>query len=236
MSQSDNSDISVIKTRKIPWYRKHLPVVALSVAIIVVSATLLHHMMSSNASNLTVEIMAAVVAVVLVVASVAVTLHFQSDYEVERDCKTEIFKKRLEIYEHILEMYSELDDEDNINEDKLNKIQNLALRASLVATTDVTASMANYTRNIWLERKLYFSDQEVKDLQDKFGDDPQRRMYPGSFRSLVKEMREDLNLIEEEDKKKFLEESIKILVNIEKKSQPKHTVARPGQQEELRSA
>ena len=54
-------------------------VVVLAVALVITASILVHVLFANNVTDLTVELLAAIIAVVLVVASVGVTIHSQSE-------------------------------------------------------------------------------------------------------------------------------------------------------------
>ena len=69
-------------------------VMILIVALVAVSSILLHVMFSRSLTDLAIELMAAALAVVLVVASVGVTIHFQSKAETERQYRVCLFENK----------------------------------------------------------------------------------------------------------------------------------------------
>ena len=73
-------------------------VVVLAVALVITASILVHVLFSNNVTDLTVELLAAIIAVVLVVASVGVTIHFQVRSETEREYRVELFRQKLELY------------------------------------------------------------------------------------------------------------------------------------------
>lgn len=192
MSDQQLSNDTEAEKRKKKKLRKNFTVIALSVAIVLTSAVLLHVMFSANVSELTIEILAAVVAVVMVVASVAVTLHFQSEYETEREFKTELFRQRLDLYHNLLVEFSKADDDNHISPEEITKMKNLARSISLIASTDVIVTLANYIRLIDEYGSLYITEEQAADgtaISDKVA-------LRGTFRNLVTQMREDLMVVE----------------------------------------
>ena len=103
---------------------------------------LLHVLFSQGISDLTVEILAAIIAVVLVVASVAVTLHFQSKYEIEREFHIELCRQKLEIYCKLLAEFSKADDDGKVTLDEIIEMRNLSRSLALVASADLVVEVS----------------------------------------------------------------------------------------------
>lgn len=72
-------------------------VMILIVALVAVSSILLHVMFSRSLTDPAIELMAAALAVVLVVASVGVTIHFQSKAETERQYRVCLFENKMKV-------------------------------------------------------------------------------------------------------------------------------------------
>ena len=171
--------------------REQFPVIALSVAVVITSAAMLHVMFSADVSSLTIEILAAVVAVVMVVVSVAVTLYFQAQYEAEKDFKTEVFREKLNRYYALLDYFSKVDDdhegEDAVSDEELKKMKNLARSVTLIAKSDVVLTLANFIREVEDKKQLYIKETNFSENEDK---------HRGTFRNLVVQMRTDLEVVE----------------------------------------
>lgn len=194
--------------------KRNFTVAALCVAIVLTSAVLLHVMFSANVSELTIEILAAVVAVVLVVASVAVTLHFQAQYETEREFKTELFKHRLDHYHKLLREFSKADDDGHISQCEITHMKNLARSISLIASADVIVTLANYIRLVDEHENLFITEKQAANQVNMIGKD----ILAGTFRNLVTQMREDLmveDLIAMEKRGEEVSASVEVLVSQE---------------------
>lgn len=157
-------------------------VIALSAALVITVAVLLHVLFSHSISTLTVEILAAIIAVVLVVASVAVTLHFQSKYEIEREFHVELFRQKLDVYYKLLSEFSKADDDGEVTHQEIVEMRNLARSLALVASADLVIEVANYVTHVDEHRRLYISDNEAPE--------------GGTFRGVVLKMRDDLAVVE----------------------------------------
>lgn len=98
--------------------RYTIVVVVLTIAIILGTDVLLHILFGMEFSKLTLKMLATLIAVVMTVASVAVTLFFQSEYEVDREFKTDLFKRRIDVYYKLLLAYSEKKADGEIDAEK----------------------------------------------------------------------------------------------------------------------
>lgn len=175
----------------------------LCAAVVVTSAVLLHVMFSADVSNLTIEILAAVVAVVMVVVSVAVTLHFQVEYEAEKEFKTEVFKEKLQKYYELLSTFSQVDDDNHIDEEELNEMKNLSRSVALIAKPDVVITLANFIQEVEKKKQLYIDEKDLSDVTN-----PHR----GTFRNLVIQMRTDLEVVDLE-KREAVRDAVRRLVD-----------------------
>lgn len=157
----------------------------LLVAVVIVVAVLLHVLFSRSISDLTVEILAAIIAVVLVVASVAVTIHYQSKSETEREFRVELFKQKVELYKEVLVCIASADDDGHITDGEIESIRNLSRTAALYADEALIDALADFLQRLSKERKLY-----LPDVNGGNG---------GTLRAVVQAMRKDLAVVGEED-------------------------------------
>lgn len=157
-----------------------LVVVVLAAALVVTASILVHVLFASNVNDLTVELLAAIIAVVLVVASVGVTIHFQVRSETEREYRVELFRQKLKLYEDTLACIAKSDDDGTIHDHEIEEMRNFARMTALVANRDLMESLATFITSVERNRTLTNDD------------------YEGSFRSVVDAMREDLGVVEGE--------------------------------------
>lgn len=108
-------------------------VLVLIVALTVVTSILLHVMFSRALMDLTVELLAAALAVVLIVASVGVTIHFQSRAETERQYRLCLFENKMREYTKLLAGTAKSDDDGTIDDQEIDEIRNQALVAAMFA-------------------------------------------------------------------------------------------------------
>lgn len=129
-------------------------IIVLVIALVVAVSVLMHVMFTRGISDLTVEILAAVLAVVLVVASVGVTIHFQSRSETEREYRVELFKHKVLMYEQLLVDIAASDDDDRIDPEEIEGIRNLAIKSSLVSSTELIQVLAEFVVRVEKEGQL----------------------------------------------------------------------------------
>ena len=156
----------------------HFVVIVLVTALVVTVTFLFHVLFSRTISNLTVENMAAVLAVVLVVASVGVTMHFQNEVERKRQFKIEILRIKLGLYEKLLNCIMKSDDDHEIIDDELEEMRNLSSVAALVASKELLEALANFIERVSQERQLETKDENK------------------AYRRVIEEMRNDLDVVE----------------------------------------
>ena len=157
----------------------------LLVTVVAVVGVLLHVLFSQSISNLTVEILAAIIAVVLVVASVAVTIHYQSRSETEHEYRVELFKQKVAVYRDLLECIARTDDDDHISDREIEDIRNRSRIAALYAHANLIGALADFIERLGRERVLYMPDTEGAPA--------------GTLRAVVQAMRDDLAVVEGED-------------------------------------
>ena len=153
-------------------------IIVLVIALVVAVSVLMHVMFTRGISDLTVEILAAVLAVVLVVASVGVTIHFQSRSETEREYRVELFRHKVAMYEQLLVAIAAADDDDRIERNEIENIRNLAIKASLVSNMDLIRVLARFLARLEGEGQLIsvggrdrVDDSDVQDIINAMRDD-----------------------------------------------------------------
>ena len=156
-------------------------VMVLTVALVAVSSILLHVMFSRSLTDLAIELMAAALAVVLVVASVGVTIHFQSKAETERQYRVCLFENKMKEYTKFLEVTAKSDDDDKIDDQEVDEIRNQARVAAMLAERELVVCLADFVANLERTRKLHMEDPERK----------------GAFQQVIISMREDLGVVDE---------------------------------------
>ena len=156
-------------------------VMILIVALVAVSSILLHVMFSRSPTDLAIELMAAALAVVLVVASVGVTIHFQSKAETERQYRVCLFQNKMKVYTGFLETTAKSDDDDRIEKTEIAEIRNQARVAAMLAERELVVCLAAFVANLEETKNLHMEDPERK----------------GAFQQVIIAMREDLGVVDE---------------------------------------
>lgn len=157
-------------------------VIVLVVALVVAVAFLLHILFSRAISNLTVEIMAAVLGVVLVVASVGVTIHFQNEAEKKRQFQIEVFQTKLKLYKELLDCITASDDDGRIEVEEIEQMRNKSSVVALVASRELLCALAAFIGRVTREGQIKPKEQGQKE--------------DGTYRYVIQRMREDLAVVE----------------------------------------
>ena len=173
-------------------------IAVLVVGLLITVGALLHILFSEDISNLTIEILAAVVGVVLVIVSVAVTIHFQVSAETEREFKVELFRTKVKNYEEFIRHLVRTDDDEIIGEEELEHIRNLGAQLSLFASSALVSEVSRFVEKVRVERSLALSDDA--DAGDS-----------GTFRSVIMHMRRDLAVDDSTDPESFKSDVRKII-------------------------
>lgn len=152
---------------------------------------LLHVLFSDDISNLTIEILAAVVGVVLVIVSVAVTIHFQVGAEMEREFQVELFRTKVKNFEDFISTVMKADDDDVIKREEIEEIRNLGAKLSLFSSKELVQDVALFIDKLRHEETLALSNGPDGD--------------EGTFRSVVTKMRRDLAVVDDASEEEFKE-------------------------------
>lgn len=166
--------------------------------LLITVGALLHVLFSDDISSLTIEILAAVVGVVLVIVSVAVTIHFQVGAEMEREFQVELFRTKVANFESFITEVMKTDDDNEIKDEEIEEIRNLAAKLSLFSSKDLVQDVAVFIDKLRAERTLALSNGPDSD--------------EGTFRSVVTKMRRDLAVVDDATEKEFKEYVRKIIV------------------------
>ena len=169
-------------------------IILLSISVVIVTSVLIYVLFSTEASDLTIELLAAMVAVVLVVASVGVTIHFQNASEIEREYKVKIFETKIELYQSFVEEVTKFDDSsgegtEKIDQSEFDKLKNLARRIALLGSENLVSQLTEFLKNVAKYKDLHISGGVENDL--------------GTFRQVLLELRSDLNVVGSEEPNKF---------------------------------
>ena len=174
--------------------RFYLPlIVLLTISLLIVSSIAILFMFERSISDLTTELLAAAIAVVLVVASVGVTLYFQTRMEEARDRQGEIFKTKLVVYQELL---NELNAADDLEE--FHGPGNTTETTGVEVTYEELSGIINGVRNVILVgsdgliKELFAYVQKIKDERRLFVKEGQQTK--GTFAAVLSLMRDDLGV------------------------------------------
>lgn len=182
---------------------------------------LLHEFFGRDINNFTIEILAAVLGSVIIVASMAIMLRLQAKQDKEREFSSTLFERKLQIYEKLLATIFEADDDNRISKSEVQNVENQIGVACLVANEDLVSIFAQFTYQFKIYGVLYFrsmtTDQREHFIQfieheitkDKFDSrlafgkqylrvDPQTNpeAYFLSLDELIQGVRSDLAVVE----------------------------------------
>lgn len=117
---------------------------------------LLHEFFGRDISNFTIEILAAVLGSVIVVASMAIMLRLQAKQDKEREFSSTLFERKLQIYEKLLATIFEADDDNRISKSEVQEVENQIGVACLVANEELVSMFAQFTYQFKIYGVLYF--------------------------------------------------------------------------------
>lgn len=161
-------------------------IILLTVGLVFVTIVLIHNFFTLEPDALVVELLAATVAVVLVIVSVGVTVHYQSIREIEKEFKVELFRSKIQQYQKYILAVVECDDinHDHSSDEKnqaintsIENVQNITREISLIASEPLIKELSVYLEKIIKHKKIYFPEHGE-----------------GTFRHVLIEMRKDLNV------------------------------------------
>ena len=155
-------------------------VAMLIAALIVLASILMHILFSREIGGLTAELLAAGVAVVLVVASVGVTIHFQNNAETERQYRVCLFENKMKEYTKFLNLTAKVDDDDRVDDEEVEAIRNQALVTAMLAGKRLLIHLADFVENLERTRELHGGSPEECTLQ-----------------RVILSMREDLDVVDQ---------------------------------------
>ncbi len=175
-------------------------VVAMLVAALAILSFFLMHSLFADEklSGFAVELLAAGVAVVLVVVSVGVTIHFQNRAEIEREYLVHVFECKMKEYTKFLELTSKTDDDGQIDSMEIESIRNQARVIAMLAQGDLLIHLADFVNNLGKTETLHGNGSKT-----------------GTFQRVIKSMRNDLGVVDfgvEEDREAEVNHAIDRMV------------------------
>ena len=103
---------------------------------------MLHEFFSKDLSNLSVEILAAVLGTVVTVSCMAFMMRLQARQEKDREYSTRVFERKLEIYQQLLGTIFKMDDDGVITKAEIQDVENQVGVAALVAEIEVVGCLS----------------------------------------------------------------------------------------------
>ena len=129
------------------------------IGLFIIGFLFIYYLLSRpDVSNFTVEILAVTIGVVLVVVSVGVTIHIQTQYELEREFQVKIYDIKLKRYCDLLMQIAQMDDDNRIDDEEIEKIRNKAREISLLADKDVLLNLACF---VWILEKTKVCERKI---------------------------------------------------------------------------
>jgi len=133
----------------------------------------LHEAFKHNTEGFAHEIFAAVMASVFTVSCMAMLLRAKSREERERVFHSHVFQSKLRIYERLLTLIFEMDDDGVITEEEIKTVENHAGSAALVGGEELICVVAQFMFQLKLYGRVYFRNM----------DDEQAEMFVKSLNS-----------------------------------------------------
>ncbi len=158
--------------------------VILIAALVVITFFLMHILFSGPISGLAVELLAAGVAVVLVVVSVGVTIHFQNKAETERQYRVCLFENKMREYRKFLKLTARTDDDNRVDDREIETIRNQARVVAMLAEEPLLICLADFVENLKRTRELHGGDSAN-----------------GTFQQVIVSMRYDLGVVDPDTEK-----------------------------------
>ncbi len=130
--------------------------VSLAIAFSLSAFLLLHEFFNRELNNYTIEILAAALGSVIVVASMAIMLRLQAQQEKEREYATTLFERKLQIYEKLLMTIFKTDDDNLISREEIQEVENQIGLACLMANEELVSSFTQFIYQFKIYGVLYF--------------------------------------------------------------------------------
>jgi len=120
---------------------------------------------ADGTSPLVFELFAAVMGSIVTVAAMAIMMKAQLQQDKEREFSTQLFEKKIAIYEELLHLVFSMDDDGIIEREEIQAIENQIGVASLVANRDLVSTFAQFLYQMKIYGVLYFRNMAPKQLE-----------------------------------------------------------------------
>ena len=186
--------------------------------------------------NLGFELISAVLGTTFTVAVMAVILKWQYEEEQMKEYKSRIFASKLKIYQELLALIFELDDDRIIEEKEILKLENKIGEACLIAGEPLVSMLSQFLLQLKLYGRLYFRNMDEdqlshfvnyfkthkellssenlrkRSLKPELLDKKTASKFFITLDDIVQSMREDLNVVEK-DVRKLIEHFVTVSFN-----------------------
>ena len=164
-------------------------VISLVVALCFTVGLLLHAMFAREITDFTTEILAAVLGVVLVVASVGVTIHYQSRFETQKEFRTKLFDFKIKAYAKFIEELLDASENAELDKDDQAWLDGAVAQACLVGEAPLVGVLTGYVR-------------QCRDTSSFFPPQGSQGWTPGA---VIEALRKDLQVVSSDDQIKVRE-------------------------------
>lgn len=115
-------------------------------------------------SPLAFELFAAVIGSIVTVAAMTIMMKLQLQQDKDREFSSQLFDKKIEIYERLLQLVFSMDDDGTITRDEIQAIENQIGTASLVAHCDLVSIFAQFLYQLKIYGVVYFRNMSPNQL------------------------------------------------------------------------
>lgn len=115
-------------------------------------------------SPLAFELFAAVMGSIVTVAAMTIMMRSQLQQDKDREFSSQLFQKKIDIYEKLLQLVFSMDDDGTISRDEIQAIENQIGIASLVAHRDLVSRFAQFLYQLKIYGVVYFRNMTAPQL------------------------------------------------------------------------
>ena len=145
------------------WWRETIFLV-LVIVLCVASGFMAHKFYELNLSNLTKEFISAAIGGILVLASITVTIHYQTVQETKKEFMTRLFEKKIDLYKEFLDAMFEVDDDGVIDREEICNLENLLGTLALISRESLVVLLSRFMIQLKLYGTLYFRSMTPKQI------------------------------------------------------------------------
>ncbi|TCK02492.1 hypothetical protein [Phorcysia thermohydrogeniphila] len=123
-----------------------------------------HVFFEAKLSNFSYELMAAVLGTAFTVAVMAVILKWQYKEEQKSEYAVHVFRAKLKIYQELLKLIFEMDDDKIIEDKEITIIENKIGEACLVANASLVSMLSQFLLQLKMYGRLYPRDMDEEQI------------------------------------------------------------------------